>query len=297
LSGTKDQNHGARQDLHRALGWSFLKIGDSRAAEAHFAAALSHIESSEVEVLADARNGLIRAREAVAAEPEPELPAPPRATPLPEPTTAAAVATSDRAPVSITPPHEQPRYPPLGATSAQIRSELAANLAWAYYHRGLYDDALALFEQAIASNPDSLQARTGRGWTLLQRRQLIGARREFDLTISNPRAGADRLREPLRGRAWTRYHLRDYAGALDDFTRALEYADPGDQAVREELLRGRSRAAYHLGRYDLAAVDIGRRQDHEGRPVKARRTTIVADIYGSAIRWRLAKMRRALWRP
>jgi tetratricopeptide (TPR) repeat protein len=294
LEGTNEQNHGARQDLHRALGWSFLKIGDARGAEAHFAAALGHIDPNDRAVFADASNGLAQARESVAAAPAPAfvaakpLQAEPPAAPL-----ARAAAQAPRA------PEQQPRSESstgmAAATSGQIRGELAATLAWAYYRRAMYDDALALFEQAIASDPGNVQARSGRGWTMLQRGQAAAARRDFDVAVDRC-AAADRLQEVLRGRGWARYHLRDYRGALEDFTRALEYAAPDDRAAREDLLRGRIRCAYRLRRYDLAAIDVGQRHGREGRPVSPKRSAIAADIYASAIRWRLAKMRSALWR-
>jgi tetratricopeptide (TPR) repeat protein len=241
---------------------------------------LTHLGPEEAAVQADARSGLAQAR---AGRPVP-ADAPATATPGPvEPTRMRS------APGRPTPPLAQP---PVGVP---IRSALAQQLGWAYYQRGLFDEALGLFEQALASAPDNLRARAGRGWTLVQLRRPQAAIGELDRVIQSSEAEAWQLQEALRGRGWARYRLRDFSGAVSDFTRAFEYAGPDETGVREDLLRGRSRAWYRLGRYDLAAADIAHRAGRDGRP-PAGRLAVAASVYVAALRWRLGRMAR-LMRP
>jgi tetratricopeptide (TPR) repeat protein len=137
-----------------------------------------------------------------------------------------------------------------------IRCRLLSRLGWVHYHRRLYVEACAIFDEAIHLDGSSLEALSGRGWTSLQLGRTVDALTDFGAAVDQLPKGAHHMRaEVLRGRAWAHCYNGMFRAAVDDFDQAL-VAAPVSPHDRTNILRGRSRALYMMGEVTRALDDF-----------------------------------------
>jgi tetratricopeptide (TPR) repeat protein len=163
---------------------------------------------------------------------------------------------------------------------ALVRAEYHAGRSQALYLQKKYEEALKACDEALHSYPDSAVVHGLRGQALLQLGRFRDALGALD---QNEARGGKAVGDFYRGRGWAREQLRDYLGAKDDYSRALElepdaelyrhrgwayfFADAWKPALRdfEEAVRldlessdariGRGLAHVMLGEYRAAVVD------------------------------------------
>jgi tetratricopeptide (TPR) repeat protein len=110
--------------------------------------------------------------------------------------------------------------PPGSQAPELAQDHLECGRIWLRLKR--HAEALTAFEAALAVRPDLTDAYRGRGEALLALERSPEAVRAFDeylLRVGKGKASPEAYRLRGMARAW----LLDYAGALDDYTRALEF--------------------------------------------------------------------------
>mgnify|MGYP005842016657 CR=1 FL=1 len=122
---------------------------------------------------------------------------------------------------------------------------------------GDLDGAAADYDTALAAEPGNLWALQARGELRLAGKppDFDGAQADFDAVLRRDRYRADALAGRARARS-QRPEGADVAGAIDDFTAALQY-EPGRPDLRQERARLRLRAA---DAYASVGMDAERRR-------------------------------------
>jgi len=117
---------------------------------------------------------------------------------------------------------EAVRLQPAGAPA--LVGDLS-RLAQARFHQGRLDAALTTWDRALASDPHHADSHLGRAMALIESSRLEEAADALDAYV---RDGGSRSTEFHGTRAACRGKLGDYAGAIDDWSRAIEIT-PGPE--------------------------------------------------------------------
>jgi tetratricopeptide (TPR) repeat protein/tRNA A-37 threonylcarbamoyl transferase component Bud32 len=145
----------------------------------------------------------------------------------------------------------------------QARVEDLSLLAEAEFHQGRLDDALATWDRALAADGDHARSHLGRATVLIERRRLHEARDALDAYL---RRGRPSLEFHLT-RALCRASLGDYAGAIDDYSRAIEIRPSAETLTqRGWLYTLRGSPLFGLQDFERAvALDADHADAHAGR--------------------------------
>lgn len=144
----------------------------------------------------------------------------------------------------------------LGAADLQARADDLSMLAEVQLRQGRPDEALATWDQALAIDRDHARALLGRAAVLIEKQRLPDARDALDAYL---REGKPTLEFYLT-RALCRANLGDYAGAIDDSSRAIEIQPSADTFTqRGWLYTLRGNPLFGLQDFERA---IGREADH-----------------------------------
>lgn len=146
----------------------------------------------------------------------------------------------------------------IGAAEPQARADDLSMLAEVMLRQGRGDDALATWDRALAADRDHARSHLGRAAVLIEKQQLEEARDALDAYL---RKGKPTLDFHLT-RALCRANLGDYAGAIDDSSRAIELEPSAETfAQRGWLYALRGNPLFGLQDFDRALERDGSHAD------------------------------------
>ena len=231
------------QELYRGLGWCALRTGSPKVAQIYFENAITNLDPNSTSERKDAEDGCkiaLRASEGAS-------------TDLKERANLDEALAAQGAILPFLAPRDKDGGIMPGNN---LRSRLSSDLAWSYYHRSMYREAMRMFEQALSHNHYNAHALSGRGWTHFQRGEFQKSVESFSQCLQlRDGMDKDRLQEALRGRGWAHHALGSYEDAVRDFTHALEFTGHDNRVVLRNILLGRSLAYYKSGLRDRALED------------------------------------------
>lgn len=145
----------------------------------------------------------------------------------------------------------------------RARADDLAMLAEAQFRQGRLDEALVSWDRALATDRDHARSHLGRATVLIERRRLQEARDALDAYL---RTGKPSLEFHLT-RALCRASLGDYAGAIDDYSRAIEIQPSAETfAQRGWLYTLRGNPLFGLQDFERAVErDANHADAHAGR--------------------------------
>jgi tetratricopeptide (TPR) repeat protein/tRNA A-37 threonylcarbamoyl transferase component Bud32 len=151
----------------------------------------------------------------------------------------------------------------LETVSPEARAEDLSMLAEAQFRQGRMDEALATWDRVIALDPHHPIAHLGRATVLIERRQITEARAALDAYLKR---GKPTLEFHLT-RAVCRANLGDYAGAVDDYSRAIDIEPSAETfAQRGWLYTLRGNPLFGLQDFERAVDhDVDHADAHAGR--------------------------------
>ncbi|MBI5749202.1 MAG: tetratricopeptide repeat protein, partial [Nitrospinae bacterium] len=147
-------------------------------------------------------------------------------------------------------------YDQSGAYS--LYSNARTTMAWAYFLKNDYQNAMKEFQGALKINPDWSDANSGLGWVLYTMKRYPDAEEQFNKAIKlDPKyldaySGLSAVSNAKLGKAgegWRLYYLGLYDKAIENFNEEAKKKDITDEA-RQQVERGLGWSKLRLKNYD-----------------------------------------------
>lgn len=129
-----------------------------------------------------------------------------------------------------------------------------ALMGWSYYFMGRYENALEVFDKAIAIDSANHSALRGRGWTFLQSRVYPNAISDLIRALENTNSNQRNERlEAVRGLAWSHYHNGSFKESKQYFDLLLNEIHRDETDLLQDAYRGSGWCCYRMGVLNDAA--------------------------------------------
>jgi tetratricopeptide (TPR) repeat protein len=110
--------------------------------------------------------------------------------------------------------------------SYYINSDAQSSLAWSYYNKNNYEEAIEAFQESIRKHPQWIDAHDGLGWALFMKKDYHSAKKAFkealaiDPSYADALNGLTAINQAEFGKTdlgWSYYYRGDYLSALQQF--------------------------------------------------------------------------------